>query len=337
MSKTALRDAVIAELAKLGPGETGDKRALKAAIGCSAAELDAAIDALRWTGKIGFYGLVLSESMRASLAPPAAEPAPDPVFHVDAATDRPERSCEGDRQTSAMELASVPAPGGVEAQAGQPDRTQEPTGPMADKWALPPHVSGAELGAEIRAWCRAQGVTVNSVSLALTGYPGFVNSLEKTKQPSAATVAKVRAHLAGYGAALPAPPKQPETPAPAGEAASPRPSPHPDPAPAPKPLASAVREEAEVAGARRRRARTLGGTGAPLALGPLSLVERIQTGLAEEPRDLIVAIGRRHPALIKRAVLLGRATATTPAAALYSALETGLDQLEREGASHGQS
>jgi len=117
MSRTVLADAVVAELRKLGPGEKGDPKALKAAIGCTAAELKAAIYRLRYSGKIGFTGLALSPNMRADPAPPG----PDARMR-DAATDRPALEPAADRQTTATGDGSSSIPGESGSATGSPDR-----------------------------------------------------------------------------------------------------------------------------------------------------------------------------------------------------------------------
>lgn len=108
--------------------------------------------------------------------------------------------------------------------------------------------------------------------------------------------------------------------------------PPPAPAPARPPIAEAVAVEA---GERRRQAASIA---QPWKLGnvrPEGVVETIQSGLAETPGDLIKAVGRRHPDLWRRVLLLGRAHGVMPSVALYDALDRGLTVLE--GAEHGVS
>lgn len=99
-------------------------------------------------------------------------------------------------------------------------------------------------------------------------------------------------------------------------------------------IARQVREEANQASSRRRSARSTGTVRSPLELAKfgvpdMSLSEAVTSLLAEQPHDLIAAVNRKHPLLWRRVVLLARATGQRPAAALYAALERGLDDLER--------
>jgi hypothetical protein len=96
-----------------------------------------------------------------------------------------------------------------------------------------------------------------------------------------------------------------------------------------RPLVERVRHEAEVSAARRRLARCTGRAHSGLTPpAPETLVEQLQSMLAETPEDLIRAIHRAHPVLWRRLVLLGRAYGERPAQALYRALETGIEAIE---------
>lgn len=98
-------------------------------------------------------------------------------------------------------------------------------------------------------------------------------------------------------------------------------------------VARAVREEVEDVRDRRRRANSTSTVRQPLELRKfgvpdLNLVEGVQSLVVEVPHDLMVAVNRKHPQLWRRVIMVGRARGELPAAALYEALERGLDELE---------
>jgi len=360
MTKREIADAIVAELRRLGPGEQGNAADLKAAIGCKAAELQAAIDLLRFTGKLGFYGLVLSASMRDNPAEPPGEASSPAGLPKDETAGTREAGFEipaPAQTTASMELATVPAPGGGEAQPARPVVRQGAEA-GGDKRSLPPPTlaerpTGAELAAEVRTYCERTGTPTSRFGVAVSNSPGLLPNLELANAPRADTVARIRAFIAAHpgGVGPPAP-----APLPASECHYMRPS-----------CADAARGEAEALAGRRQAARRLGGTGEPLSGaapprspdrapspgsresttfggGPtrpgarsrippiagmrLDLVETVQTLMAEAPKDLITAITRKHPALWRRAIALGRAAGVSPAAALYDALEAGLTSKE---------
>jgi hypothetical protein len=98
-------------------------------------------------------------------------------------------------------------------------------------------------------------------------------------------------------------------------------------------IARLVREEVEENRIRRRAALSTATVSQPLELRKfgvpdLDFVEGMQSLLAEHPNDLMAAISRKHPQLWRRVIILGRARGERPAAALYAALERGLDAIE---------
>jgi hypothetical protein len=76
---------------------------------------------------------------------------------------------------------------------------------------------------------------------------------------------------------------------------------------------------------RRGRKRQRIPAASALELGDLSLVEAVQTAIAEDPEDLIRAVGRTHYDLWRRCIDLGRVLEQRPALVLYRALALGLD------------
>lgn len=303
MSKGAIADALVAELRKLPGGGKAERTALRAAIGCSAGELKLAIDRLRFKGQIMFDRLALSPSMRAG-------PGPHP------AASQPALSPNGrGEQEAAGEIEAGAGTGLGEAKKDDPAR------PEPDLAASPPP-SGAELAAEIRAYCGRVGASLDAFVRAAVGYPGLLGNLKKYA-PRPATVAKVRYFIAANPDGLPRREQAPDV-----KHYMPPAAPKHDAVPAPAPdLRAQVAAEAEEAGERRRKA-IGGGSGAPLSPALRPAVEAIQSEAVALPGDLMTAIQRRHPQLMRRAVQLSRARGETPAAALYAALEAGLDFVE---------
>jgi hypothetical protein len=77
-------------------------------------------------------------------------------------------------------------------------------------------------------------------------------------------------------------------------------------------VARQVREEVEEIRTRRRTAISTATVSQPLELkklgvGDLTLVEGLQSFLAESPNDLMAAILRKHPLVWRRVILVGRA------------------------------
>jgi hypothetical protein len=156
-------------------------------------------------------------------------------------------------------------------------------------------------------------------------YPGGVNDVapeapvgdHQPRQPEVAGfVPKALLHKAGvHGAQTHA-------------AARPVPAPEHEPE-----IARLVREDATTATQRRRQARSTGTVRQPIELRKygvpdMSMSEVIGSMLSDDPKMIMRAVSRKHPAMWRRCILLGRATAKSPMQALYAALETGLDQLE---------
>jgi hypothetical protein len=106
------------------------------------------------------------------------------------------------------------------------------------------------------------------------------------------------------------------------------------PAPEHEPeIARLVREEVEEKRTRRRSALSTATVSQPLELRKygvpdMTFSEAIGSMLSDDPKAIMRAVSRKHPAMWRRCILLGRATGKSPMLALYAALEAGLDQLE---------
>jgi hypothetical protein len=61
----------------------------------------------------------------------------------------------------------------------------------------------------------------------------------------------------------------------------------------------------------------------------MTFSEAIGSMLSDDPKAIMRAVSRKHPAMWRRCILLGRATGKSPMQALYAALEAGLEQLEQ--------
>lgn len=299
LGRKAIEVRLIAELRALPPGDKPQmgtiRKAIAAELGqCSPAELAAAIQALRYQGKLAWDGLELSQSMiEQDAAPCAAEGGAD---HTPSSTDAAgsaEPVVEGGAEAGRVVPVEVPPsddpeddyPGEVNDVAGGAPPAAPAAGP------IPPPVVARERPLPAVAHERA-----------VTGSGSFVP--------------KALLHKAGV------------------HAASTRAGSRPLPVPAHEPeIARQVREEAEELRSRRYRARSTGTVRVPLELRKfgvpdLSFGEGVATMLAETPHDLIAAVHRKHPQLWKRVIQLGRAEQRRPAEALYAALERGLDELE---------
>lgn len=108
----------------------------------------------------------------------------------------------------------------------------------------------------------------------------------------------------------------------------------PQPAPAHEPeIARMVREETNDIGQRRRLARSTSTVRQPLeirkfGIPDLNVSEAIGCMLSEEPRDILLAVSRKHPEMWRRCVLLARERGEQPIQTLYTALTAGLAELE---------
>lgn len=306
-----MQQAVIDELRLCAGGAAPTMRELRLAVDCSAAELAAAVQSLRYQGKLEWDRLELRESMKSAGAPPAAEGAgDDPARHALASPgpddeDDDERPAPNPYPTETNDEAiEGPARNGPVPAEGPPGdgadaiRHEQPAVPVGRVEEPRPDPAGDQRSRAPRA-AEAAGGGPKAVPPVSGGF-----------------VPKALLHQAGIHAAQ-------------TRAAS-RPVPAPEHEPE---IARLVREEATEVSARRHRASSTGTVRQPLELrkfgiADLSLAEGIATMLAEEPHDLVVAIARKHPKLWRRIVLLGRARGEQPAQALYAVLEAGLDELE---------
>lgn len=231
--------------------------------GCTPAELAAAVQSLRYQGKLSWDRLALSPSMLAG-----EEPAPGSAIAPIAA-----------EEGTAAAKSTSPSSG--------PDDDDDYPGEVND-------TTGAG----------------NSAALA--------GPAEGASSPSPVHgfVPRRLLHQAGISTAI--------------TRAGARPVPVPEHEPE---VGRQVREEVEQTMLRRRRATSTATVSQPLELRKfgvpdLNFAEGMQSLLAETPHDLMAAIARRHVALWRRVILLGRARGERPAEALYAALEAGLQQLE---------
>lgn len=102
-----------------------------------------------------------------------------------------------------------------------------------------------------------------------------------------------------------------------------------EPRKAPPTLAEQVEAEADQAGRRRADARSTGTVSHALSVDR-SLIEAIQTELADSPHDLLQMVTRRHADAWQRVVGLSRLLGERPAQTLYRVLEAGLDVIEAD-------
>lgn len=228
--------------------------------------------------------------------------------------------------------------------------------------AAPSTDLGTRLLGEIEAWCGRTGTTEKQLGAALFRHWGYVPLLRKRGTVTEKTAATVRQFMADHpdGIAKPgaatAPAAAPQRSNPDAVATAAAKRAIAAPAPAATSVADQVKQEASDAGTRRQLARSTGTVTAAaalpapagetdrlpgrlfdppkeprrrIALPPdLTLVESVQSLLAETPEDLIRAVSRAHPKAWRRLIELGRATGQRPGQAFYAALEAGLDHLE---------
>lgn len=323
VSPRAVDTALIAFLRK--PGKPPLTSRLRREIGCTQAELNAAITRLRMKGKLHFTRLALSASMldaRAEDVSRAMEIDPVPA---------------GDEGASVARAEAPATPAGAGA-AGSDD----PAAPHAAETRTP----GQMLLQAIELYCAATGTAETLIGAVLFRHPGFVGLLRRrgtaTAEKARAVERLFAAHPHGVPADLPSSEKAVPEAAPAAPAIA-------APAETAPPgferewrdsgkFRMAVREqraiaekvealraevvaEASAATSRKLAARRV------TSVTPISLVETVQSLAAETPADLIVAVRRTHEALWRRCVTTGRAQGETPAAILYRALGAGLDAL----------
>jgi hypothetical protein len=277
--------------------------------GCSPAEFAAAVQALRYSGKLAWSSLELStrtETDRAVVAAPegpesgaangptqASAPSgpDDEEDYPGEVNDQAVEGCEGDGPVPAEgEARDGPTSLRPEQRALPGGRVEEPRPDAKDDQS-----AGAELRGQAARADAAAGAPLD---------PPWKAAFRKAGNAGGRHASATRA------AARPLPVPQHETE-----------------------VARAVREEVEENRDRRRRASSTATVRQPLELRKfgvpdMTFSEGLTSLLAEDPSDLMAAISRKHPKLWRRVILLGRASQRRTAEALYAALERGLDELE---------
>lgn len=356
MSRCAIDDALIVALRAVPAGEAAKAAEIRAAVGCSAADLRTAVNRLRFRGMIEFDRLALRPSMREQEEEktlPATPPHPGAASDPAAGGGRSEAPVP-----DPLERPTADAPGGDEAHP--PCTGERPAGEAKRPLPPPPaETTGDVLLAEMLDYCARTGTARSLFGLRATGSPVLHNRLAG-RAPRPETIAKVRAFMADHpdgvtwdtvsreevpaaaeahdaaaGAGAVSPEAAPAVPA----APAPAPAPRAEPPPVPFATEAAQLFERPTGGGERIPAhmpRVRRRTRIPLPAGSRPTVELIQSLCAETPEDLMASVRARHPQLWRRAIALGRQRRTSPAAALYSALEAGLDQREQETA-HGDA
>lgn len=303
--------AVIAAL-RAGHRGAGDARA---ASGLKAAAFKAAVQRLRYQGKVQWDALQLTPSM---MQEQDAAPAPPGMAPVSAA----------------------PLPFGGDADEGEDAGAIAPSAPASEPVAAAPVLllsAPEQLLRDIDAWCTRTGTPEIKLGAVALRHPGFVALLRKRLTATPDTIGKVRALMAAHPdgmADVPEPannicvPKGPKSESAARAIA----------ARAVDRLASAgvstvgeeVRREAEAAGERRKASRIISGlAGSRLALlSDPTPVEIVTTALAETVDDTAKAMARRWPKTWARVLAAARNADERPGQALIRLLELGLAQVE---------
>jgi hypothetical protein len=318
---TAADDRAV--IAALRAGHAG-AAAVREAAGLKAAPFKAAVQRLRYQGRLAWDSLRLTPSMM-----------DHQNVHQDVAPAPPG-------------LAPVPAarsPGaagpGEDAGATAPSAPASEPAPSARVRLL----SAAEqLLRDIDAWCARTATPATKLGAVALRYPGYVGLLRKRLTATPDMIAKVRAAMAAHpqgmgdvpmprnNICVPAGPKS-ESAARALAAAK-----RADLAAAPnvaaacslRNVAEAVQREAEQAGVRRKAARMMSGrAGDRLALLPdATAVELVTTVVAETVDDAARAMARRWPKTWMRVLAAARMAEERPGEMLIRVIELGLGQVE---------
>jgi hypothetical protein len=326
VSSAAVQEALVAELRKLTADAKPNMREIRVAIGCGPAELAAAVQALRYQGKLAWDSLDLSESMKSAgdegKSTPRPAEGPEPTAGM-----MPRRQCSGPDDEDDEDY-----PGGVNdiAEASLPEQGQQGIGPVPAEG--PPGDGPAPVRHDEPPLPRGR------VEEPRPGEPGGEPPGAEQCGQAAAGGAAARAPLGSSGGFVPKPMLRKAGVHAAQTRAAAR------PLPAPKhesEVARAVREEVEETRVRRRSATSTATVSRPLELrkfgvDDMSFAEGVASLLVEEPNNLMAAISRKHPVLWRRVILLGRRREERPAQALYAALERGLDELEAELSVEGE-
>jgi hypothetical protein len=289
-----LQQLLVDELRPCAGGTAPTMRELRLALDCSAAEVAAAVQALRYQGKLALDALELSPSMIME-APTGAEPSPAPVE-----TEQPGAFNSAAPAAEGPAVAEPELP--HEAAAGPDDDDDYPS--EVNDGAPPVAPEGGD-----------EGCTLPIAAGPPAGSPCYSPAEEQA--PGEGFVSARQLHQAGVHAAI------------TRAGAKPLPAPAHEPE-----VARQVREEVQQQADRRYRARSTGTVRQPLELRKfgvqdMNLSEALGTMLTETPRALLLAVQRKHPKLWRRAILLGRTRGQSPMLTVYAAIEIGLAELEQ--------
>lgn len=309
-----------AVIAALRAGKVG-AAAVREASGLKAPAFKAAVQRLRYQGKVQWDALQLTASMIETQDAASVPPNPTPEPAAPALCDAGNGEDAGATAPSAP--ASEPVTVGATA-SGDPVPVRLPS-------------AAEQLLRDIEAWCaRTETPEIKLGAVALR-HSGFVALLRKRMTATPDTIAKVRAVLAAH------PDGMAEVPMPANNICVPK---GPKSESAARAIAATavdqlasrgistvaeeVRQEAEAAAARRKAARlTTPAGGARLTVLPNpSLVELVSTAAAETVDDTARAMARRWPKTWARVLAAARAAEERPGQALIRLIELGLAHVE---------
>lgn len=309
-----------AVIAALRAGKVG-AAAVREASGLKAPAFKAAVQRLRYQGKVQWDALQLTASMidtqDAASVPP--NPTPEPAA--------PALCVAGNGEDAGATAPSAPA--------------SEPVavGATASGDPVPVRLTSAaeQLLRDIEAWCARTGTPEIKLGLVALRHSGFVALLRKRLTATPDTIAKVRAVLAAHPDGLA------EVPMPANNICVPK---GPKSESAARAIAAKavdqsvrrgvstvaeeVRQEAEAAAARRKASRMISGlAGAKLALlSDPTPAEMVTTALAETVDDAAKAMARRWPRTWAKVLVAARVADERPGQTLIRLLELGLAQVE---------
>lgn len=174
----SVEQRLIEALRALPVGSKPRQSALRSEIGCSTAELSACIQSMRFKGKLHWERLELSGSL---LVEAEYQGASGTARKASGGSSSGEPKRIADRAPFEREQASA-----------------VPATPAPDL-AIPEHPTGADLAGAIRSEAERRGVTIATlVSELRPGHPSkYLEQLQLSQKPTASTVARIRALLAG--------------------------------------------------------------------------------------------------------------------------------------------